>query len=299
MPRHKSKFVYRPLKTPNNAEFLKRGLFAYGKFKKGQIAYSRIEDCVDRDPEDDEINREMLLRDGVPLITNKGSPKITKGHKIHFIEGKEKEAYETISKTIPEALYKWSIIKIVDDDYNVLIGVNPGFGSSPHCDEDDKYMDNFDGNNDPYFSELIPFIRSELNVLKDDGNRMFKLQMYYMILWSAIDRYCRLKYNVSKNQGDYLTALSEDSIFQNAFDSTPTRRKHTIFSATNIFGFKFNAKDPKDKYKFVINYYYTIRSNVVHRGKDKKVKEIELEISLNELLEIFEKMIKETFKEEE
>ena len=113
-----------------------------------------------------------------------------------------------------------------------------------------------------------------------------------MLLWSAIDRYCSLKYDVTNRQGDYLEALSEDYIFINALDNTHIRKGRPIFSAKNLLYYKLDKNNPK----FCVNYYYTIRSNVVHREKDKKVKIGELYSSLVGLLEIFEKMIDETFK---
>lgn len=179
-----------------------------------------------------------------------------------------------------------------------MFGKYPRKGSSHHCDDNEEYLDSFDGKRDTYFSELFPFIRKELNALNDqklklnENELLFKLQMYYMLLWSAIDRYCSLKYDVTNRQGDYLEALSEDYIFINALDNTHIRKGRPIFSAKNLLYYKLDKTNPK----FSVNYYYTIRSNVVHRGKDKKVKIGELHSSLVELLEIFEKMIDETFK---
>lgn len=288
----KKKFKYEPLKIPDNDnDFFDRGFFAYGIFKKGQIAYSKIKEFVDEPlTSDGEINRTMLLRDGAPLITDNVSNDLTKGKKIHFLDGDEKEAYQAICKTQPEKLYKWSIVKIDEVDYNVLIGANTN-GSSLHCDDDGNYLDSFDGRNDPYFSDLIPFIRFELKTLKYDNNTMFKLQMYFMILWSAIERYCTLKYDVSDRQGDYLEALSNDPIFINVLQNTKLNRKPPIFSAKTGSPFIITNKP-----SFIINYYYTIRSNAVHRGKDRKIKEAILKESLEELLELFEKLINETFK---
>jgi len=289
----KKKFEYKPLKIPDNdKDFLNRGFFAYGIFKEGQIAYSKIKEFVNEPlTSDGEINRTMLLRDGAPLITDVVSNDLTKGNKIHFLKGKEEEAYDAICKTQPERLYKWSIVEIDKDYYNVLIGTNTN-GSSLHCDDNGNYLDNFDGRNDPYFSDLISFIRSELRTLKYDDNTMFKLQMYFMILWSAIERYCTLKYDVSDRQGDYLDALSNDQIFINVLQNTKLKRKAPIFSAKTGFPFYFNT----NKADFVIKYYYTLRSNAVHRGKDRKIKEGLLKESLEELLILFEKLIYETFK---
>lgn len=282
----------KPVEIPNDDEdFCKRGFFAYGIFKKGQLAYSKIKDCVDH-IEDDEINRELLLRDGMPIISYNESDLTTKGHKIFFIDGKEEETYEKICKILPKPFYRWSIIEIDEEEYNVLIGKRPGAGSIHYCDDNENYIDCFDGKLDPYFSRIIPFIRNEIGDLKHDENEIFRLQMYYMLLWSAIDRYCSLKYDVTEKQGDYLKALSKDCIFINALDRTSIEKRRPIFSANRLGRFKFDEEKPL----FIINYYYTLRSNVVHRGKDEKNKIGILRSSLGELLEIFEIMIDETFE---
>ena len=293
------KYELKPLKIPDDDEnFLKRGFFAYGIFKEGQLAHSKIKEYVDH-IEHEEVNREMRLRDGVPFITNQENRhSTTKGHVIFFIEGKEEKAYEIICNTEAKQLYGWGIIEIDENKYNVLFGKNPKKGSSHHCDDNEEYLNSFDGKRDPYFSEIFPFIRNGLNELFDQEKKvkeneiLFRLQMYYMLLWSAIDRYCSVKYDVTNRQGDYLKALSKDYFFINALDNTPIRGGRPIFSAKNLSFFKLDKTNPW----FCVNYYYTIRSNVVHRGKDKKVKIGELHSSLVELLEIFEKMINETFK---
>lgn len=292
-------YELKPLKIPDDDEnFLKRGFFAYGIFKEGQLAHSKIKEYVDH-IESGKANREMHLRDGVPFITNQENRNLTtKGQKIFFIEGKEKKAYEKICNTEAKQLYEWGIIEIDEKEYNVLFGKDPRKGSSYHVDDNEQYLDSFDGKIDPYFSEIFPFIRNGLNELFDQEKKvkenelLFKLQMYYMLLWSAIDRFCSVKYDVSNKQGDYLKALSKDYLFINALDNTHIRGGRPIFSAKNLSFFKLDKTNPW----FCVNYYYTIRSNVVHRGKDKKVKIGELHSSLVELLEIFEKMINETFK---
>ena len=52
-------YKLKPLKILDDDEnFLKRGFFAYGIFKEGQLAYPKIKDYVDH-IEHDEVNCEM------------------------------------------------------------------------------------------------------------------------------------------------------------------------------------------------------------------------------------------------
>ena len=283
-----------PVKVPKDEDFLKRPYFAYGIFKKGQLAHSKIKDCVDK-IEIDEIPRKMLIKDGIPLIINEYSEKITKGHKIYFKGDMAKEAYKRISDTEPEKIYKWDTIYIGDEEFNLLVGINRG-GTFEYVDEHKKYSDDFDGLKDPFFSGVTEFIRNELQNLKlDDDNYIFKIQMYYMLIWSAIDRYCSLKYDVSSDQGYYLFELSNDEIFNDALDDLDLKGRNKIQSARDGGNFYYNLS----RSNYIVNFYYTIRSNVVHRGKEAGNRIDELENSLDDLLNIFDYMIEKTFADDE
>ena len=61
---------------------------------------------------------------------------------------------------------------------------------------------------------------------------------------------------------------------------------------------KYYALDPINPY-YSINYYYTIRCNVAHRGKELHSDDYILRQSLKELLEIFKDVLKDTFDEQE
>ena len=80
--------------------------FAYGIFKPGQIAYSKIRNHVNNHSDNIEINYAMRQRDGVPiLIDNENNHSHTEGSILTFKEGHEVETYSIISKTISRKLY--------------------------------------------------------------------------------------------------------------------------------------------------------------------------------------------------
>ena len=172
--------------------------FAYGIYKPGQLAYSKIENCV-KTHYNYEINYRMLMRDGVPLITPAGdkSRARTAGYLIYFNEKCSKTAYETISENMHAKLYEWKEIKVGENRVNVLMGVKPKMGSLGIK----SHPGNYDGRDDPYFKEAIEVVENELN---DENkhwsniNDFFKLQMSYLLLWTAIERYASLKYNCLK-----------------------------------------------------------------------------------------------------
>ena len=280
----------RPVELPfDDSEFFDRPFFAYGIFQKGQLAYSKIADCVET-VERDGIHREMHIRDGVPVIKNEISDKITKGDKIHFIDGRKADAYKIISNTQLGNVYKWDTVYIGNERFNILVTENLN-GTFLNIDYDGNYQDHFDGSNDPFFSEVPEFISKELRNRNFYQDFIFKYQMHYMLLWSAIERYRVLKYDVSKKQGDYLKALSHDNLFKEALEIVNPRNRDEIYSANNATPFYFNTNRPS----FIVNYYYTIRCNVAHRGKDPENNFESLIDSLNDLLNIFDYILEKTF----
>ena len=280
----------KPVEVPDDEFFYERPFFAYGHFKKGQLAYSKIADCVE-DVANDAVPFKMHIRDGVPAIRKEQSDRKTMGHKIYFVNGKEEEAYSIISNTQLGNFYKWDTVEIGGETFNVLTTEDLE-GTFVYVDGNGNYIGEYDGKNDPFFFKAPQFIRNELEKMDyEDKCSIFRLQMYYMLLWSAIDRYCTLKYDVSKKQGDYLKALSQDDAFLSALYSIKPEKRDAIRSARNERPLYFNLERPN----FIVNFYYTIRSNVVHRGKEPENNMDGLIMSLNDMLDIFDKLIENTF----
>ena len=180
--------------------------FAYGIFKPGQIAYSKIRD-LDFEMKEASINYLMKQRDGVPILLQKGNERYnTKGCLYDFSDGEK--AYKIICQTMSPALYKWGTIDVEGKKANVLFGLNPNSGSVYIEDACDREC--FDGSNDPIFKEGIKLIKDNLkseDFCMEEG--FFKLQMNYMLLWSAIDRYCKLKYNMGSEHENRLELAKE------------------------------------------------------------------------------------------
>lgn len=306
---------------PPNEENIQNPFFAYGIFKPGQIAFSKIKDYIWK-YKPFEIPHTMYIRDGVPIIENKESSLTTKGYVIYFNKEDYNDAYKIISQTQSFKLYEWNTICAGKEECNVLIGKDFLKGSHKSVDDGERYINEFDGKNDPYFKNLIHFLRCEMKYENpsdksrcgsDDCNccsmncrfysegcklysrnhEFYKLQMHYMLLWSGIDRYCSLKYGPYLDQWELRSKLANDVVFneslQECWNQNKINSKRDVYS-TFLLPRKLN-RNPW----FAINYYYTIRCNVVHRGKAKKVEESILRESLKELLDIFEGVINKTF----
>lgn len=284
----------KPVEVPDDESFYERPLFAYGIFKKGQLAYSKIADCVE-DVANDEVPFKMHIRDGVPVIKKEHSSFTTMGHRIYFADGKEEEAYSIISNTLFGNYYKWDTVDIGGETFNVLT-TDDLDGTFVDVDENKNYNGDYDGRNDPFFFKVPKFIRNELKKMDlEDEYSAFRMQMYYMLLWTAVDRYCTLKYDVSKSQNYFLNALSQDEVFINAFYGIGPQKRDPIHSARNASRLFFN----RARTKFVLNFYYTVRCNVVHRGKESENNIETLITSLNDMLEVFDRMIEYTFHVDE
>ena len=280
-----------PVEPPRNIEL---PFFAYGIFKPNQLAYSKIEEYVKK-AIPIETNYRMKMRDGVPiLVHNQTNAPYTKGYLIYFKEEDRSKAYKAISETEPALLYEWEEIDINNNKSNVLMGVNADMGSSyPEYDDND-----FKGENDPFFKEAIELIEENLDEKKKYGfldvKNFFNIQMNYMLLWSAIERYSSLKYE-NKGKGENNRTFAKEKAFQEGLKKYCTGRKRPIYSAEDLRQYIFDPNRPE----MAIKYYYTLRCNVVHRGKAVVQDEELLENCLKELLNIFKDVLADTFIYEE
>lgn len=264
--------------------------FAYGIFKPKQLAYSKIKNHVDEEKLiNTEIPYEMRIRDGVPILTDKQWNGCTKGFIITFRQGHDDMAYDVISKTLLKKLYEWKTVVIDGQTVNVLFGVDPDKGSNYIEDPNERV--NFDGKNDPFFSEVIESIERNLDSNKFSRDMMpfFELQMNYMMLWSAIERYSSLKYNKSKSVNN--EKFANQKSFKDSIKKFEDKPHSSIYSTEDLKIHEFDAEDPKN----TMYYYYTFRCNVVHKGKSMPSDYDMLKQATEELLEIFKDVLNDTF----
>lgn len=264
--------------------------FAYGIFKPGQLAYSKIRNHVN-DAEMTGIDYRMKHRDGVPiLVRGENSRFHTEGALITFKDGHGQQAYKAICNTMLRKLYEWECIEIDGKKVNVLFGVNPDNGSNEIEDAAERIS--FDGKRDPLFSEAIRLIEDNLNSssFSWDMENFFKLQMNYMLLWSAIDRFSGIKYN-KKEQNRNNEKFARQKSFRQSIKKFEDKPHRPVYSTDDLKDHIFNADDSYETFK----YYYTIRCNVVHRGKAMVLDYEMLRQATEELLEIFKDVLKDTF----
>ena len=196
-------------------------------------------------------------------------------------------------------MYYWDTIDIGKDKVNVLFGNRPFDGSNKIVDPDDKR--NFKGIKDPVFKKGMELIRNYLESEfssderdEDEEIRFFNLQMHYMFLWSAIDRYCKLRYNRNTDWVNREELLKED-LFKKALLNLPNVNRHyrQIFTTDDLTERRFNINEPK----WCMNYFYTLRCNIVHRLKTNGWDIDLLKQATWDLLDIMEDILNETFNE--
>lgn len=268
--------------------------FAYGIFKPGQLAYSRIREyCIEDELKSARAPHELYERDGIPFICKKESENKTCGYLIKFNENDSKNAYEIIRKTESPTFYEWGTCHINDEKCNILFGINTD-KSRPRRNHDNSY----NGYWDPFFKNALNIIANEMKDYKktrpmDPVENLLKLQRNYMLLWASIERYTSLKYGENSKRYNN-EQLAGELAFQNALkEYVNDYDDRIVFDSQSHNEIHLNPKNPVDS----IEYYYTMRSNIVHRGKsviptDEKF----LRKSLVELLSIFQHVLKNTFE---
>lgn len=265
--------------------------FAYGVLKPGEIAYSRIKDLIYKKNEAC-VQYSMRHRDGVPILLSKMRENCeTRGYLFRFDDNDK--AYETIIETISGKLYKWGTIDLGQEKVNVLFGRNPSNGSDPIEDSVDRKS--YSGKNDPLFREGLQLVKDNIQSESfSDEKGFFNLQMNYMLLWSAIDRYCKLRY-YRKKEHESREELSKEKVFKEALNKYAGGKHYrTLYTTDDLSKKEFDLSNPK----YCLNYYYTLRCNIVHRGKSS-YKDINLLLdATKDLLKIFEEILEDAFYEE-
>lgn len=258
--------------------------FAYGIFRKGQISYICIEDAVEEVIPDCEIEGQLRLRDGIPIIDNTIKNESVVGDVIRFKENKEQSAYKNITALEPEKHYVWATATTTFGLVNVLYGRSPKKGST--------YAEQgWDCWEDPLFTTTFEIIDDEL--ANDDidisGKQFLRLQMAYMLLWTAIERFVALRYIMGSgdNVMKKINQLANNEVYVTCLKSCSNKERRIYSSADASSDEKFDITNPLA----CLHYYYQIRSNITHRGKatisDAKL----VRQCLEELTIIFKKVL--------
>jgi len=261
--------------------------FAYGLFRPGQLGFLRLKEFVER-AATFAISGELRIRDGLPIADPEGGGTL-EGDLLFFKPGTEPQAYQRVVDIEPDHQYRWGLAIAGGSHCNVLWGKSPRKGSVP-LDEPD-----WDGRVDPLFTvalEVIEEVLVEQGHFQWDLKPMFRLQMAYLLLWSAIERYASLRYHLGDKVFDKIKQLANEPGFVAAIQAIGAPQRSVQRADRPSASARFDPADPAQ----CIEYYYQLRSNVVHRGKAIPQDHDRIREALSELLPAFRAMMEHAFE---
>lgn len=261
---------------------------SYGSFKPGELRFNLIEPYVDSF-ESTRVIGFMKEKDGIPIFYSVQTKPFCwfdyEAFRIYFKKGFENKAYQIISENEPNTYYHWENI----DKSNLLEGNRSLRGLN------DFFETSWTFKNDPYFTNGLisckEISRASItnNNFITEHHVFFCYQSAYMLLWSIIERFCTIKYgNISPTEK--LKKLASDPKINWKFVvNIVTRNDEIVRSDRDKEKLKL---DPNSSIKKILEYYYGLRSNLVHRGKEVNGDIYRIENAFNELHQIMTEIIR-------
>jgi len=272
--------------------------FAYGLFRPGQLGFLRLKPHVARSQSTWEMSGSMLDRDRLPLYEPSGSGTV-QGALISFRGGAQNEAYSAVTAIEPAKQYRWDEQEARFGDArqvaNVLIARFPRKGTVPMDGE-------WDGRRDPLFTSALQVVRETLSLYERfewDLKPLFHVEMAYLLLWAAIERYASLRYHLGIDATAKVMEIASEPAFKSALSTLP---KPPLDVTMEVF----RVDDPQARYRLKpdnpresLSFYYQIRNNATHRGK-AVAKDFDLvKTAANQLLQVFEQVLNTAFSDAE
>ena len=262
---------------------------AYGSFKPGELRFNLIKQFV-VETKPTKVYGLMKEKDGVPIFYTTKTKSYAwfdyAAYEIHFKKGHEQQAYQIISENEPNSYYTW----VNFQGANILEGKSRLRGLEEFMDETWSFK------HDPYFSqgllackEIRKGSRSKMPELHQEYFDFFCNQSAFMLLWTIIERFCTLKYgNLSPNEK--LKSLYTDPEIEWDFVYDIVKRNDSIVrSDKEKEQLKLNSASSIKK---ILEYYYGLRSNMVHRGKNVFGDINRISDAFDELYQLVEVIIK-------
>ena len=245
-------------------------LFAYGSFQPGELCHRRLKPFLALPPTADRVLGTLLVRDGLPLATLESGPYPIEGSVLHFRPDSQRQAYEDIASFEPSELYRWE--NTITSDRNVKVNIlvvrRPSKG----------HAEQFEGGrwshrDDPVFREGLRVVAESVREFAQapfessppktfDWPRFFRLQMAYLLLWAAIERYTAFAFGPALEPMDRVKRLGALEQFQAAVRAHVSRTD-VVTDSRNLDSYRLDPQSPAA----AALYYYQIRNNLSHRGK--------------------------------
>jgi hypothetical protein len=183
--------------------------FTYGAFKPRELAFPQIERFLAQPPGPASALGSLKVRDGLPLYVESGGRRIP-GFIIVFRDSDRLAAYETICRFEPKAVCSWKATTLASPPVRANLLVGP--------ERPTVFLEVVRPSSvDPVFNHGLAPVETTAAQLgqepslsappdRFDWPRFFRLQMAYLLLWSAIERYSAFAHGPTlspeaKNQG--------------------------------------------------------------------------------------------------
>ena len=268
--------------------------FAYGLFQAGEVCHSRIEPYLSVPPASDSVRGILFVRDGLPLVSLHNGNDLVEGSVVQFQVERRREAYDEIAAFELSAHYRWETTTTVSTGFRVnILVVRSASKGHPEQFEGSRWSHR----DDPVFrvglhvvSEIAhnfgsePFRSSPPDTF--DWPRFFRLQMAYLLLWAAIERYTSFAFGPRLEPMAKVERLAALGSFQAAVRSRVSRRT-VVTDSRSLRSYRLDPESPAD----AALYYYQVRSNLSHRGKGAWNDGELVRESLRELLDVFKEVL--------
>lgn len=229
----------------------------------GEIAFFQIKPHVASVTEATTAGQ-LLIRDGVPVLDRTRPAETSPGHRIEFAAGASQAAHAAIDAMEPMSQYKWQVA----DGMNVLAGLKPRNGTRP------LYGEVWSSWRDPAFEDALLVVDEALaqEFVWDDFKPFFRLQSAYMLLWTSIERYASLRYGLGENQSVMSRVkkiATEPALMAGLRQIDPEVLRDLRSVARTDRPSEKAALDLEAEPEKAVTYFYQVRSNVTHRGKEE------------------------------
>lgn len=274
---------------PNNTAI---PFFAYGIFQPGELGFLRIRHCVTEAGINAQVAGGLRERDGVPVLDVRLNSERVNGALLQFRDAET--AYNAIASLEPGHQYRWEEGPVFNcrlgSVANVLAGRSPEQGSR-RLDEN-----RWSGKGDPFFSTALELVDEALETNQSphwDCRPLFRLEMAYMLLWSAIERYASLRHSLANDVTAKIRLISSEPAFQAELSRLDPDLDRVQRADEPRDGKTLTTDNPKK----ALDYYYQIRSNITHRGKAAMSDFGRLRRATEQMLSIFRCVLEAAWEE--
>lgn len=263
-------------------------LFVYGALKPRMPAFESLRGFVEDPPEVAEVDGELCVRDGLPLLFIKDYSRV-RGFLLRWQPDKERDAYRTVCEFEPRKHYQWQVVSLAGGGQaNALCVRYPDKGNPQSLDQAEWNL-----TDDPAFGEGLETVREMVREIGSNWEwnvwqRFFRAQMAYLLLWSILERLSALCFGPARDPIKRVNLLYELHGMRELIGKHVQREDAVSDSRNPKTVYKLDKANPKKCF----DYYYQVRSNLSHRGKAVHSEVEKVTESLSELSAITDGYLK-------